>query len=211
MNYDGLRFRHTGDGAFEGQDGGGLMPNAGTGAYLYSERFYVGASVPRLVEARLRDMMPGETPAAGSTDIARNYRHMYVASGAAFPLGSDDLVLKPSLLVKGVGWLGSSSGGAGAAVRTPTEVDVDVSLLFRQTFWIGASFRTTVDYVLQQKSSHDSADLWMALYLKNGMRVGVAYDYSLTKLQSLGNGSAELMLGYDLNFKVDRLATPRYF
>ena len=212
-NYGGLRFRHEGDGAFDGTADGGLMPNAGAGAYLYAERFYLGASVPRLFESRMRELDGGEPGGPTTTGVARNYRHLYVASGAALPLGSDDLVLKPSLLVKGVGWLGgfATSSQSVDVVRTPTEVDLDVSLLFRQTLWVGVSFRTAVDYVFQGRSSHDSADLWAAVYLKNGLRVGAAYDYSLTRLQQLGNGSAELMLGYDMDFKVDKLVTPRYF
>ena len=129
------------------------------------------------------------------------------------PIRDDDIVFKPSVLVKGVGWLGdfaTSSQGV-EVVRTPTEVDVDVSFLFQQVLWVGASFRTTVDYVVDGNSSHDSADLWTAFYFKNGLRVGAAYDYSLTRLQQFGNGSAEVMLGYDLNLKPDRIVTPRYF
>ena len=76
---------------------------------------------------------------------------------------------------------------------------------------MGASIRTAADYVLQGRSSHDSADLWAAIYLDNGLRIGVAYDYSLTRLQQFGNGSAELQLGYDMNFNVGKIVTPRYF
>lgn len=212
-NYEGLRFRHGGDGAFDNSGGSGVMPNAGAGAYLYSERFYVGASVPRLFESRMREMTRGDSPSANDIYIARNYRHMYLASGAAFPLGSDNLVFKPSVLIKGVGWFGKlgSSSNNGNVVSTPTEVDLDVSLLFNKTLWIGASLRTTTDYVFQGNSSHDSADIWTAFYLDNGLRIGAAYDYSLTRLQTFGNGSVELMLGYDLNFSVKKIVTPRYF
>jgi len=140
--------------------------------------------------------------------------HMYIAAGAAFPInGNEDLVLKPSVLVKGVGWLGdfaTSSQGI-STVRTPTAFDVDVSMLFYQTLWLGASFRSTIDYVAEDDSSHDSADIWGAFYLKNGLRIGLAYDYSLTEIQQFGNGSAEIMIGYDMNFNVEKIVTPRYF
>ena len=212
FDFSGLNFRHeqSTDEAFADMTGASWMPNAGAGAYVYTDKFYAGASVPRLFESRLREVEPVEgMPLSG----ARNYRHMYLMTGAALPLGSEDLVLKPSLLVKGVGWLGdfATSSQSVQTVRTPTEFDLDVSVLFNQVLWVGASFRSTLDFVFQGESSNDSADLWAAFYLNNGMRVGLAYDYSLTDLQQYGSGSAELMLGYDLNFKVDKIVTPRYF
>ena len=215
-DFTGLRFRHDPsiDVAFQGESGSSWMPNAGAGAYFYGERFYFGASVPRLFESRLREYAEADTPTESSVAAARNYRHLYIASGAAFPIsGNEDLVFKPSILVKGVGWLGgfATSSQSVATVRTPTEFDVDLSLLIRKVLWVGGSFRSTFDYFFQDRSSHDSADLWAAFYLKNGIRVGLAYDYSLTELQRFGNGSAELMIGYDMNFKVDKIATPRYF
>ena len=211
-DYGGLRVKDGGDDAFDDLSGSGLRPNAGAGAYVYTDRFYLGASVPRVFESTMLDF-DGEDASQAQVDVARNYRHLYIAGGVALPVRDDDVVFKPSFLVKGVGWLGdfaTSSQGV-EVVRTPTEVDVDVSFLFRQVLWVGASFRTTVDYVVDINSSHDSADLWTAFYFKNGLRVGAAYDYSLTRLQQFGNGSAEVMVGYDLNLKPDRIVTPRYF
>ncbi len=212
-DYTGLRIKDPGDINFDQQRGTGLRPNAGAGAYLFADRFYFGASVPRLFSSQMIDFKGENAMSASEQQVARNYRHMYIASGAALPIRGRDIVFKPSILVKGVGWFGdfATSSQTVDVVRTPTEVDVDLSLLFNKVLWVGASFRTTVDYVLRDESSHDSADLWTAFYLKNGLRIGVAYDYSLTRLQQFGNGSAEVMIGYDMNFKPDRIVTPRYF
>ena len=214
FDFSGLNFRHDPsiDVAYMNLDGQSWMPNAGAGAYVYTDKFYAGASIPRLFESRLREYQNNEGPTTG-LGSARNYRHMYLTTGAAFPLGTKDLVFKPSILVKGVGWLGdfaTSSQGVNV-VRVPTEFDIDLSLFIRETLWVGTSFRSTIDYVTQGESSHDSADLWVAFFLDNGVRIGLAYDYSLTELQQYGNGSAELMLGSDMNFKVDKIVTPRYF
>ncbi len=213
FDYNGLNIRDPDDDQLQQARGTGLRPNAGAGAYLYSERFYFGASVPRMFTSQMIDFKGEDKMTASEQQIARNYRHMYIASGAAFPVRGRDIVFKPSVLVKGVGWFGdfATSSQSVDIVRTPTEVDVDLSLLFQEVFWIGASFRTTVDYVFRKESSHDSADLWAAFYLKNGIRFGVAYDYSLTRLQQFGSGSAEVMIGYDMNFSADKLVTPRYF
>ena len=109
FDFSGLRFRDDQnlDPAFAGREGGAVRPNAGAGAYLYSERFYAGVSVPRLFETRMRELgdANSDIPVGNSQSVARNYRHLYLAGGAAFPLGSKDLVFKPSILVKSVGLL----------------------------------------------------------------------------------------------------------
>jgi type IX secretion system PorP/SprF family membrane protein len=211
FDYSGLNIRHPNDGNFMDGNGQAWLPNAGAGLYLYAEKFYVGASVPRLFESRiLIDEIGGNSNGLE----ASTYRHMYIASGAAFPInGNDDLVLKPSILIKGVGWLGdfATSSQTVQNVRTPTAFDLDVSMLFYKTLWLGVSYRSTFDKEVQGNSSSDSADIWGAVYLKNGMRIGVAYDYNVQGLQSQTNGSAELMIGYDMNFNVDKIVTPRYF
>ena len=43
------------------------------------------------------------------------------------------------------------------------------------------------------------------------MRIGAAYDLTLTQLSNSSNGTFELMLGYDLDYKVRKVHTPRYF
>jgi hypothetical protein len=96
------------------------------------------------------------------------------------------------------------------AVGAPNEFNVDLSLLFQETLWIGGSFRSSIE-VFQNKSSYDSADLWAAYYLSNGLRLGVAYDYTLTKLQKQAGGSFEIMAGYEFDYKTKKTVTPRYF
>jgi len=213
-DFSGLNIRNPNGPSFTEGNVVSWLPNAGAGLYLYSEKFYVGASVPRLFESRITTDKQPPAPGGGPSDVATTYRHMYITTGAAFPInGNKDFVLKPSILVKGVGWLGdfATSSQNIAVVRTPTEFDIDLSMLFYETLWLGASFRSTFDYVVEQKSSNDSADIWGAINLKNGFRIGVAYDYSLTELQQYGNGSAEIMIGYDMNFLVEKIVTPRYF
>lgn len=180
------------------------LPNFGAGIYYYSRNFYVGFSSPHLIEYDLRD--------EATTEIwARQYRHYYGAIGGAIPIKGDLIIFKPSLLVKNVGLLsGFSKDEAFQEIGAPTEVDVDLSVLFYEALWIGASFRTAIE-AFNDTSSFDSVDLWAAYYLQNGFRIGAAYDYSLTKLQSPAKGSFEIMLGYEFNYKTKQIVTPRYF
>lgn len=182
-----------------------LLPNFGAGLYLYNKKFYIGASVPHLVEWDLRSDI--------QTDFyARQVRHYFFMAGAAFELNGDALVFKPSFLVKSVGLFKSGSKlEEFRDIGAPNEFDIDLSLLFQQTLWIGASFRSAFAAFDNDKSSFDSADLWASINFSNGLRIGIAYDYPLSELSTVTSGAFELMIGYEFNYRTKEIVTPRYF
>lgn len=186
------------------------LPNFGAGIYFYTPRFYTGFSCPQLIEYDLRKNV--------QTDFyARQARHYFFSMGGAIDLRGDDIVFKPSILVKNVGLLSKlSKQERFKDIGAPTEFDIDLSVLFYQTFWVGASFRSALeafqkDENNQAKSSFDSGDLWVSWFLTNGIRIGAAYDYPLTELNQVTYGSFELFLGYEFNYRTKKIVTPRYF
>lgn len=180
------------------------LPNFGAGAYLTGKRFYAGIGCPRLIEYNLRKASDDNLQR-----FARTYRHYYFTTGMAFPLRGDNLVFRPSLLLKSTGLLSALRQDARFQnVGAPTEVDVDASLFILRTFWVGAAYRTALE---ARKSSHDSVDFWASWHLRNGLRFGAAYDMLLSDLRRAGNGSFELMLGYEFDFKIKKAASPRFF
>lgn len=180
------------------------LPNFGAGLYLYNRFYYLGLGVPRLIEYDLRKTDVTSTPI-----YAKTYRHYFASGGLALPLGGDNLIFKPSFLLKSVDWFSSfRKDEEFQKIGAPTEVDIDLSMFFFQTLWIGAAYRTAVE---RELSSDDSIDFWAAYFLKNGVRIGVAYDYTLTDIQRVSNGSFEVMAGYEFDYKTKRVVTPRYF
>ena len=181
-------------------------PNIGAGVYYYTKNFYTGLGVPRIIEY---DLIPNRTDQLPI--YAKQYRHFYYTLGGAIPLKGNALIFKPSLLIKSAAPDSRLRRDTSfQQVAAPTEFNVDLSLFFQETLWIGASFRSSIE-VFQNKSSYDSADFWAAYYLGNGLRIGASYDYTLTKLQSKAQGSFEIMLGYEFDYKTKRIVTPRYF
>lgn len=175
-------------------------PVFGTGLELSHERYYLSVGIPRLTEPALRDYT-----GVPAVSFGQQYRHLYLTAGAAFPLGSDQLVFRPLLLLK-TGGLASRNANS-QSVQTPTQADIDLSLFLYKTFWIGAALRTG----LQENTGVESADVWVSWYARNGLRLGAAYDLGLGNLQRLTSGSVELMAGYEFDIKKKRVATPRYF
>ena len=179
-------------------------PNFGLGIYYYSDYIYAGIGVPRLLEQNIRDNATGETE-------AKIYRQYNFTAGAAIPLDGDNLIFKPSVLFKSMGNLTLGNVGNNTSVKVPAQIDVDVSLFFQRTLWIGTALRTSLSAADIYSNNYDSVDFWSAIYLKNGLRIGGAYDLTLSKLKQISSGSFEIFLGYEFNTKTKGAVNPRFF
>ncbi|MEM8526732.1 MAG: type IX secretion system membrane protein PorP/SprF [Bacteroidota bacterium] len=190
------------DPSFNSMQESKILPNFGIGAYFRADNYYAGIAMPRLLQL---DLTAATDYSDAAFTNAQLYRQFYFTAGSIIPIFSEDLVFKPSMLFRKVGKLGKSDT-LSTNVAAPASLDLDASLLFLQTLWIGTSYRWSLG-----NSSHDSLDFWAAFYLQNGLRIGFAYDISLTPIRQVSNGSLEIMLGYDFNFKVSNVQSPRYF
>jgi type IX secretion system PorP/SprF family membrane protein len=96
-------------------------PNFGAGLYYYTDKFYLGLSVPNFLETRHLDS------GNGIVSTASEKMHYFITSGYVFNI-ADNMKLKPSAMVKAV---------AGA----PLSVDLSANLLLDEKFEIGLSHR----------------------------------------------------------------------
>jgi hypothetical protein len=64
-----------------------------------------------------------------------------------------------------------------------------VHALYNKKFWGGVTYRTI-----------DAIDLNVGVELFNGLKIGIAYGLSFSKLQKANKGSSEVMIGYNFNF-----------
>ena len=96
-------------------------PNFGAGIFYYTNRFYVGASIPNLLE------VPHIQIKNGKIDDVSEKMHYFVTTGYVFDL-AERLKFKPSVLIKGV---------SGA----PLSLDISGNFLFNDAFEIGAAYR----------------------------------------------------------------------
>lgn len=97
-----------------------FMPNFGFGLYYYTDKYYIGASTPRLLE---NDFKTGT-----ETGIAKEKRHYFLIGGAAFKL-SESLLLRPSTFIK-------------ITEAAPIEIDLSALLYIKDVFWVGMMYRT---------------------------------------------------------------------
>ena len=104
-------------------------PNFGAGLFYSTKEFYLGFSVPQLIQSTFDKNNPDSD--------SKIIRHYFLTTGYVFSLDRN-LKLKPSLLVKAV-------NGA------PVQFDVNVNLLMHEVAWVGLSWRSfdSIDAMLQ--------------------------------------------------------------
>ena len=159
-----------------------LMPNAGFGMYYYTDKFYAGFSIPRMIENQI------DLSASKQVTNRANMEswHYYLTTGYVFKL-SESIKFKPTTMIK-------------AAAGAPVEVDLSANILFNDIFWLGAAYRT-----------QDAISAIAVFQVNDQMRIGYSYDYTLTDIRDYSSGSHEITLGYDFTFKKSRVISPRYF
>lgn len=205
-NWHELILEEGTDAAFNGGELNRWLPNFGAGLLLYSERFYAGFSCPRLLEYDLRK---AKDETGEEALYARNYRHFYFATGGAIPIGSTDLIFRPSLLLRSTRLFGTFRvKDKFEQVGSPTGLDLDAAFFFRRTLWFGVGYRTALE---AGRSSNDALNVWTAWNMRNGVRLGAAYDFTISELQQVSSGSLEVMAGYEFDVKIKKVVPPRNF
>lgn len=101
-----------------------FLPNVGVGFLWHSDRFFLGASAPKILKNRMQS--------EGGETVYREVLHFYGMGGYVFFL-NDILKFKPTLLYR---W----------AERTPSFVDFSGSFLLYDRVWIGGTYRFKNSY-----------------------------------------------------------------
>ena len=157
-----------------------VLPNVGAGFYYYAKRFYVGASVPNLLQTLHFDRNDGQITNASDK------LHYFFTTGYVFDL-TRTIKFKPGTLVKAV---------SGA----PLSIDFSGNFLFHERFEIGVNYRLD-----------ESVSALFNVRATDNLRIGYAYDYTLTNLGDFNSGSHEIFVLFDFNFIRDNIKSPRFF
>lgn len=101
------------------------MPNFGVGAFLYSERYYVGFSIPKLIKNEFKNNFT-------NLSTESELQHFFLTAGYVANL-SENLKFKPSILTK-------------AIYGAPVELDLSANFLLKDKIWLGAMYRINDSY-----------------------------------------------------------------
>ncbi len=160
-----------------------FSPTVGLGTYFRTENYFVGVSVPSLLETEHFDNS-GES----NSYIASERMNFYLISGAVFELNRNTK-LRPAILAKAV---------SGA----PVQVDLSASVLFNEKFAVGAAYRLDA-----------AVSALFGLQITEKFMAGLSYDVDTTELGStqFNDGSFEVFLRYDFLNRFRKKVTSGFF
>lgn len=121
-----ITLRESGDLALSNAYQSVIVPDAGAGIYVYSEKFYFGFSAPQLMQNKLK-FFENQTGAQGKLED-----HYFAVAGYKQPFGSD-FIIEPMVMVKYV---------------SPVNPQLDATLRvhYKNMMWLGGTFRTEDAY-----------------------------------------------------------------
>lgn len=109
-----------------------------------------------------------------SYNQGRKVPHMFISAGYKVYLG-DDFAAMPSAMVKVVS-------------PVPVSVDVNLKLAYKDKLWMGASYR-----------KDDALSAMAGFNIGSFINLGYSYDFTTSGLNTVSNGSHEIVLGVFLN------------
>jgi type IX secretion system PorP/SprF family membrane protein len=148
---------------------GQWKPDLGAGIWLYTSNFYVGASAQQLIKSNLYFSTNTST-----YNQSQTVPHYFFTSGVKLPI-SDDVSFMPSFMLKVIN-------------PVPVSYDITGKLAFRDRFWIGGSYR-----------HNDSFSALAGLNISSLVSVGYSYDLTTSTLNTVSNGTHEIVIGILLN------------
>jgi len=159
-------------------------PNFGFGVNYYTDKFFAGIAIPRLLDDKI-----------GYNDLGKPFTnlnlepasfHYFLTIGRVCTV-NDNFLIRPTVMVKAVKY-------------APIEFDINVSTLINQHLWLGASYRS-------------KADICANLGLQLGPRylISYSYDYTSSALNKVTTGSHEIVLSALIGYKGKKISSNRYF
>ena len=158
------------DPAISGDINNRLQPDLGAGVWLYGPTYFAGISAQSLL-GRTITFTGNNDPRYG---LGREIPHLFFSAGYKFFLG-EDVAAIPSTMIKYV-------------TPAPLTVDVNLKVAFQDKFWVGASYR-----------KNDAIAGMLGFNVSSLFNVSYSYDYTTSNLNSVSNGSHEIVLGLLLN------------
>jgi len=145
------------------------VPDFGFGAYYYTDKLYIGLSVPQFIQSRLKFF---ETATASLSKLTGHY---YLNAGNKFRI-ANDWEIEPSILLK---W------GPPAI----PQLDLSAKVIYQDYLWAALSLRTqdAFSVMLGYRTKNDK------------LLFAYAYDQPITNISKYSYGTHEIMVAAKFN------------
>ncbi len=157
------------------------IPVLGMGLFYNTNKFYTGISIPNLLHSRATSL---EVIKSGFQKI--NDIHVFATAGYVLDL-NEDVKLKPSMMMKFV---------SGA----PMALDLNTNILLKEYLGVGVSYRIG-----------DAVVGMLECQLTPSIKLGYAYDQTISSVSAFKPKSHEIMLRFDFGNGGDGFKLNRFF
>lgn len=156
-----------------------IKPNFGAGVFYYSDKHYIGLSVPNILHSAYLDKE------GNAVTKVNKINHFFLTGGYVFDI-NEDWKFKPSSMLK-------------INLGTPLSMDISANALYKERLEAGLSYRLS-----------ESVSGLVNFRITEDLRIGYAYDYTLTDIKKFTSGTHEIFILFNINNKVIILS-PRFF
>ncbi len=156
--------------------------NMGVGIYYNTDNYYIGLSIPTILNAKHLDRNNGKYQ---GTEQA----HVFLTGGYVINI-NDQFRLKPAFMAK-------------AVKGAPISIDLTANIIYQDRVEFGIGYRL-----------EDAFSGMVNFGITPELRIGYAYDHTLSNLGPFSSGSHELFVLYDINlFNINNGfdKSPRFF
>lgn len=149
-----------------------VLPKAGLGTHFYSDNFYVGLSVPRLLNYNSPDFHT-----INNSSVPMIASHYYLSAGYKFDL-NDDFKMKTNTLLK-------------YTRNVWPQIDLNATCIYREAFGLGLGYK-----------SLGFATAYLQYIYDKTVVISYGFDYSLNPVGEYARGGThELMIKYQIKSK----------
>lgn len=157
---------------------GNILPQGKMGILYTNDNWYAGLASDNLITKLFNKDYTLKVPLP--------LPHYYLNMGTIFDI-EPNLKMKPSILLK-------------TDLKGPASLDINTSFLINEFLWLGGAYRTATPFYnkLNPEEPLQKANALMiqAEFLPNpNIRLGYAFDYSLSQLSNYSYGSHEISIG----------------
>jgi type IX secretion system PorP/SprF family membrane protein len=157
-----------------------LTPDLGLGAIVYSSKYFIGVSAQQVLQSKL-----SFTDAADVNETKLN-THVFLTGGYNHQV-NENVRLQPSFMLR--------------SVKGPdASYDINLKMIFKETFWGGVSLR-----------NQDALVLMVGARLESGINFGYAFDLVTADISKAAANGHEIHLGYNIFRKGAEKTKPKFW
>jgi type IX secretion system PorP/SprF family membrane protein len=149
-----------------------IFPNFGAGLYLYSNSYFLGASIPYFLSYR--------TNSSGRYEFYHDIKNYnYIIFGGYLIDVSRDFKIKPTTLFK-------------YSDQFKEQIDFNINFIFlNDKLWLGGGYRI-----------NEAVSGIIEVQLNPQFRIGYSFDYPNSNIRQLRYNSQEISLRYEFSYKI---------